>query len=256
MTPGFIGTGTITSALVKGLCTSAHPPATIWVSPRNVHKAAHLAAAFEAVRIGGDNQEVMDRADVVVLAMRPQDAQAVLEPLRFRADQPVVTLLAGTPLSQVHPLVAPAARTIRAVPLPSAARHVGPIALFPGDDEAKSLFRDLGTVIVAGEEPALDKLLIITSLMAPYYTFVNEIVSWAVDAGVNRKNAADYTASMFRALSCLVEDRGDADLPAMVQECMTPGGLNETALEVLRANGGFAPVTAALRAVQNRLEES
>jgi len=254
MTPGFIGTGTITSALVTGLCTSPHPPASIWVSPRNAQKAAKLETAFNAVRIGADNQDVLDHADVVILAVLPQDAKTILEPLRFRADQCVVTLLASTPLSQIHPLVAPADRTIRAVPLPSAEKHAGPIALYPGDPAAEALFQDLGTLIVAREESELDKLLIITSLMAPYYALLEAVVSWAVGVGVDPKNAADYTASMFRALSFLVEDREDGDLAAMVEECMTPGGLNETALEVLRARDAFAQVTAALRKVQTRVE--
>ncbi len=255
MTPGFIGTGTITSALVRGLCTSAHPPQPIWVSPRNAQKAERLEKAFDAVRIGADNQEVLDRSDPVILAVRPEDAPGILEPLRFRADQMVITLLAGTPLARIGPLVAPAGRVVRAVPLPSAEQHVGPIALYPGDGSAEAFFSDLGTVIPAGEEPELDKLLIVTSLMAPYYALLEEIVAWAAGAGVDRKTAADYTASMFRALSATVEARGDGDLGAMVRECMTPGGLNEQALQVIQGQGGFSPVKAALRAVEERIAE-
>jgi pyrroline-5-carboxylate reductase len=255
MTPGFIGTGTITSALVTGLCTSAHPPQSVWITPRNPQKAAYLAERFPPARIGASNQHVVDRADVVILAMLPRQAQEILKPLRFRADHAVVTLLAGTPLAQVRPLVAPAKRIFRAVPLPSAARHVGPIAVYPGDAATEDLFGELGTVIVAEEETELDKFLVITSLMAPYYALLHEIVSWAADAGVDRKNAADYTASMFQALSVLVTSRKDGDLTAMIQECMTPGGLNELALKVLKGRGGFDAVTPALRAVAERVLE-
>jgi len=253
MTPGFLGTGAITSALVTGLCTSAHPSASIWISPRNARKAAHLEASFDAVHVGADNQEVVDRADVVVLAVLPQDAEAILQPLRFRADQAVITLLAGTPLSRIRSLAAPADSVIRAVPLPSAEKHVGPIALFPGSSAAEALFQDLGTLIAVREESELDNLLILTSLMAPYYALIGEIVTWAAEAGVDQKNAADYAASMFRALSTLVEDREDADLASMVEACMTPGGLNETALRVMREQGGFGPVTAALRSVAGKI---
>jgi len=252
--PGFIGTGTITSALVRGLCTSSHPPGSVWVSPRNPQKAARLEEAFEPVRIGRDNQAVVDRADVVILAVRPQDARGVLGPLRFRADQCVVSLLAGTPLSEIQPFAAPAERVARAVPLPSAEQHVGPIALHPGEEAAQALFADLGTVIVTGEEPELDKLLVLTALMAPYYALLDEIASWAGGAGVERKTAAGYTAAMFRALSIMVEAREDGDLQAMVRECTTPGGLNELALRVIADRGGFAPVTSALAAVEERIE--
>ncbi len=253
MTPGFIGTGAITTALVTGLCTSEHPPEVLWVSPRNPEKAAHLASAFDEVRVASDNQEVVDRSNVLVLAVIPSAAPQILEPLRFRKEHVVLTLLAGTPLSQVQPLAAPAERIIRAVPLPSAARHLGPVAVHPADDTAEALFRDLGTVIVTEAESALDKLLIITSLMAPYYALLKEIVSWAEDAGVDRKNAAGYTASMFQALSHLVQVRGDGDLAAMARECMTPGGLNELALETMEALEGFKAVRPALEAVEQRV---
>ena len=255
MTPGFIGTGTITSALVRGLCTTAHPPDSVWISPRNPQKAAGLQKAFDAVRIGRDNQEVVDRSDLVILAVRPQDARDVLTPLRFRADQHVVSLLAGTSLSEVRPFATPAARVVRAVPLPSVERHLGPIALYPGDEPVEALFADLGTVIAAGEEAELDKLLVITALMAPYYALLEAIVSWAAGAGVEPKTAADYTAAMFRALSVMVEAREDGDLPAMVRESMTPGGLNEQALTIIERRGGFAPVTAALEGVEKRITE-
>ncbi len=146
----------------------------------------------------------------------------------------MISLLAGTQLSGIRPLVDPVQGVVRAVPLPSAEEHVGPIALHPGDETAEALFADLGTVIVTGEEPELDKLLVITALMAPYYALLGEVVSWAAAAGVERKTAADYTASMFRALSMMVEAQTEGDLPAMVRDCMTPGGLNELAQEVIR----------------------
>lgn len=255
MTPGFIGTGTITTALVTGLCTCPRPPKDLWISPRNAEKAARLASTFDPVRVAADNQEVLDHANVVVLAVLPADARGILEPLLFREDHIVVTLLAGTPLAQVRPLAAPARRVVRAVPLPSAARHAGPIALYPADQAGEDLFRDLGTLIVAGEEQALDKLLIITSLMAPYYALLSEIVAWAVDAGVDRTSAAHYTGAMFQALSSLVQDRTDGDLAAMTRECMTPGGLNELALETMEALQGFKAVRPALEAVENRISQ-
>ncbi len=69
MTPGFIGTGTITTALVTGLCTSPRPPEELWVSPRNAEKAARLASAFDSVRVAAGNQEVLDRTDGDLAAM-------------------------------------------------------------------------------------------------------------------------------------------------------------------------------------------
>jgi pyrroline-5-carboxylate reductase len=72
---GFIGTGTITSAVVEGFCTSGHP-CSILVSPRNEQKARSLEARFSQVHRAASNQEVLNRCEVAVLALRPSAALA------------------------------------------------------------------------------------------------------------------------------------------------------------------------------------
>ncbi len=56
----------------------------IRLSPRGAATSAELAARFGDVEICRDNQAVIDESDVVLACIRPQDADAVLRPLRFR----------------------------------------------------------------------------------------------------------------------------------------------------------------------------
>ena len=46
---GFIGVGTMNSAIVRGLCTLPAPPERLVLSPRNAEKAAALAAEFPSL---------------------------------------------------------------------------------------------------------------------------------------------------------------------------------------------------------------
>ena len=59
---GFVGVGTMSSAIVRGLCTLPFPPPSIVLSPRGAEKAAALAAEFgpQMVRVASSNQEVVD----------------------------------------------------------------------------------------------------------------------------------------------------------------------------------------------------
>src|SRR5271154_4917298 len=68
---GFIGTGTITHAIVTGLCNAQDPPPQIWVSPRSNRRARELAASYPNVHVASSNQEVLDRTDTVMLAVLP-----------------------------------------------------------------------------------------------------------------------------------------------------------------------------------------
>ncbi len=250
---GFLGTGVITSAIVTGLCTLPEAIGPIQVSPRNAENAAKLADAYADVSVEASNQAVIDHSDIVVLAILPQDRDAILGELVFRESQTVINLLAGITNDEIAPLVSPAKRIIRAVPLPCVAEHVGPIAIYPPDEIGLRVFDPLGTVVAVHEEAQLETLSIITALMAPYYALLDAVVTWACREKVDRKQAADYTAAMFAALSAMSMEVENGRLNVLVEASMTPGGLNEKAMEMIRENGGFEPWVTALEAVKQKI---
>ena len=91
---GFIGTGTITEAIVTGMLAGEGPAPEIIVSPRSAATAARLAALSSTVLVARDNQHVVDAAEMVFLAVRPNVAEDVVRALRFRAGQRIVSLVA------------------------------------------------------------------------------------------------------------------------------------------------------------------
>lgn len=64
---GFIGVGVIASAIVKGFCSKGDLGHKIYLSPRNADSAAELAGMFKNVTVCSSNQEVLDKAEWVVL---------------------------------------------------------------------------------------------------------------------------------------------------------------------------------------------
>lgn len=255
MALGFIGTGNIAAAVVSGLCASDRPPARVLLSPRNADKAAALAAAFAQVAVADDNQAVIDGSDTVVLAVRPQVAREVLAPLAFRAEQEVVSLLALTPLETAREMVAPARRVVRALPLPSCARRLGPVVVYPAEPAAMDLFARVGAVLAAGDEREFNVLWSLTALIAPYFALIAEGAGWAANAGVAPATAGTYLTAMFHALSVLAAEVRDGDFDPLIREAATPGGLNEQALGAIRAAGGYAAFLAALDSILARLGE-
>jgi hypothetical protein len=87
---GFVGTGTITSAVITGLCSAEDAcDLQITVSPRNQEKAAALRAKFPLqVTVAQSTQEVLDASDIVCIAVTPAQAQDVLSGLRYFAPSP------------------------------------------------------------------------------------------------------------------------------------------------------------------------
>lgn len=250
---GFIGTGSITEALVTSFCACPEPPERITVSPRNRDKAMALANAFSQVRVAASNQQVLDESEWVFLAVLPERAQEILTTLSFRKDHKVISLLAGTALERVDRWISPARQPVRAIPMPFVTRHMGPIVICPHAPEVSKLLAPLGKIIPVETEHEFNKFAALSALMAPYYGLMHHVVEWARSADMNPVKAAGYTASMFGALSVLAQEQEDGDMEKMKKESITPGGLNELATQVIESQKGFAPWTDALVAIQERL---
>ena len=108
---GFLGTGAITTAVVRGLCAAQADGGSavrITLSPRNTERSEKLAREFDQVSVASDNQAVVDGSDTVFVAVRPVVAEDVLRPLRFRDDQAVVSLVSTLRIAELGPLIEPA----------------------------------------------------------------------------------------------------------------------------------------------------
>ena len=79
-TIGIIGVGEIASAIVEGACAGDDHP-NFFLSPRNAERSAALAAKFNRVEVCESNQVVVDRSELVILAVLPQQTEAVLAEL-------------------------------------------------------------------------------------------------------------------------------------------------------------------------------
>ena len=65
MNIGFVGTGSISSDVVTGICNSKIIFKKIILSPRNQRKSKNLKKKFKNIYIAKTNQEVIDKSDWV-----------------------------------------------------------------------------------------------------------------------------------------------------------------------------------------------
>ncbi|HKE22123.1 MAG TPA: pyrroline-5-carboxylate reductase [Bryobacteraceae bacterium] len=250
---GFLGTGAITSAIVTGLNSPDDGTPPILLSPRNAAAGAELARRFRKVSVATSNQEVVDRSDTVVLAVRPQIAQAVLSELRFRAGQNVISLVGGFSVQRISGLVAPAAKVTRAVPLPSTAKRRCPTAIFPGDANAVELFARLGAAFAVETEHEFDALATATAIMATYFAIADGVSSWLVGQGIPQQQARDYVATVFSGLSQTAVEGPERSFQSLAADHATRGGLNEQVVRYLTEHGMFARLSEALDGVMQRV---
>jgi pyrroline-5-carboxylate reductase len=250
---GFIGTGALTSAIVTGLRSLPDIGVPVVLSPRNADIAADLASRFSGVRVGADNQAVLDDCDTVMLAVRPQVARDVLSELRFRHDHEVVSLIATVPTAEIATLVAPARRVTKALPMPMIALRQGATILCPPNSGMAAFFGRLGGAIEVVDVAEFDALSVVTATFATYFRNLETIHAWLVGQGVAGGTARDYVVSIYKALANAPDTMPGADFAELCRDYATRGGVNEQVVQELEARKVFDAFAQSLDAVHRRI---
>jgi pyrroline-5-carboxylate reductase len=134
---GFIGVGHLAGYLVQGLRSGRSDLEFLFSDPEPAN-ARRLARQYGAELLE-NNQAVAERADIVILAVRPPDAVSVIEEITFRQEQVLISVAAGVTTGTLRPHAAPA-DVVRSLPISCAAINQSPTLLFPDHPEARELF--------------------------------------------------------------------------------------------------------------------
>ncbi|OUO95085.1 NAD(P)-binding domain-containing protein [Cloacibacillus sp. An23] len=251
---GFIGTGGIASAMARGFCSAPEFSGKINLSVhKNREKADALKNAFPGrVSVFDSNQAASDASDVVFVCVLPQQHEAVVRALHFRPNQRVMHITGGVKLADSLPLYAPAKSAARAIPLPFAARRMGPLLFYGGDETLAELMSLIGTLVRVKSERELEILGPVTGMMVPYYALLGESVRWSMEKGLDFRTALDYASIMNETLSSFMRTDCGEDTEAFYTENSTPGGVNELGLKLLRERGFYGDWREVLEKVYER----
>src|SRR5712692_8453338 len=102
----FLGGGRMGEALVSGLIRSGgRTPGELAVTARRAERMRALAERLPGVMATLSKPEAVRWASTIVLTVKPQDMEALLEQIRgeIRADQLVITFAAGVPEGTKRP---------------------------------------------------------------------------------------------------------------------------------------------------------
>jgi len=240
---GFIGTGTISAAVIEGLQSLPEAPEIV-VSPRSEGTSLALAAKFKRVTRAATNAEVA-QSDIVFLGMRPAHLEEAIAGLDFTANQILVSMVAGFSLDAIRKRW-PKPTVCRFIPMPGIARGVGPMATYPAVREIVKLFSPLGDLFVVADESKLH-FGGLNAFMSSYYELQRALVDVGTSAGLSPTDARKYVVSLLGMLADTAQHTPDASFGSLVAEHQTKGGLNERVRANLLAAKWFDTPAAVLR---------
>ncbi len=222
MRVGFLGTGEITAAMVRGLKGQGH---RILVSPRNAAMAATLAAEVPEVAIAL-NEQVVEGSDVVFLCLLARVAAEVLPSLPFRAGQSVISVMVDAPIATLRQLCAPVTDIAITIPLPPITTGGCPLPVYPASPALDALFGEKNLILPQPSEVALNAHLGASALCSPILDQLLTATEWLAGHTGNPAAAEAYIAAMIRGY--LPERAAEGDLAEALKKLSTEGGLNAT----------------------------
>ncbi|AEJ12880.1 MULTISPECIES: pyrroline-5-carboxylate reductase family protein [Pseudomonas] len=227
---GIIGVGDLTESIVRGLRRSGLADA-IMLSPRNAERAQTLADEC-ACQVLQDNQAVVDRSDIVLLGVRPEDIASVANQVQLKPGQKLISLAAGISLEQLQTAF-PLADCVRAMLSCAAKLNRSTVVICPADAASESLLCTLGELVVLQDEDSFELATVAACMNSWFYFLLHDLEQWLSDKGLPADAARALVLSNIKDCVGSAESNPDKSLQSLGRAIASPGTFSAEGLAVL-----------------------
>ena len=261
---GIIGAGNMGEVLIRGLIQSGNVKKTeIIASDANQERLDFISKTY-GVRIASTNVELVEDASIVIIAVKPQNIDDLLNELSTSSHEEhlFISIAAGVTTEKLASKMHHQSGIIRVMPNAPASVLAGIAALCPGRNvspadlqRAVSIFECVGRTVVIKNEALMD---VVTGLSGSGPAFVFLVIESLSDAGVqlgiSRKESSLLAAqTVYGAAKMLLETgRHPSELKDIVA---TPGGTTFAGLKMLERGNFRSTIMDAVEAATARSRE-
>lgn len=255
---GFIGGGNMAEALIRGMRLEGMRD--IMVSEPKEERRQYLARQYE-VKTTASSREVVDASAIVILAVKPQNMESVLDEIVAGLDESktVVSIAAGITLAYLQSKLK-TSRLIRVMPNAPALVLEGMSVLSlcsclpePVIAPVRQIFMSIGKVITLPEK----QINAVTALSGSGPAFIALFVESMIAAGEHLGLSPDSARELaIQTLVGTAKQINEGMSPEKLREMVTsPGGTTAAGLSAFAENGLKDITIASLAAAHRRAEE-
>jgi pyrroline-5-carboxylate reductase len=283
---GLIGAGNMGEALLRGLLERKVFRASDIIAAHPDSKRRRKLGRTLGIEVIAENRQVVFSAGTIVLALKPQAIDTVLEEISDAIGQGApsdanhrasakrrsktkreherlfISIAAGITLRYLEQRLGPAARVVRVMPNAPAMIGRGMAAVVRGSrastaDEALTLkiFGAVGHAVALKQETMLDAVTALSGSGPAYvYLFAKALTDAAANEGIESSLALKMTLQTLAGAAAMMENSGRTP-DELIRMVASPGGTTEAALRKF-SEAGFSNIIAeAVRAATIRSRE-
>ena len=258
-----LGAGKMGEALIAGLVSSGwRSPDQIVAADRGPDRLAEMAERF-GIDTTGSVAEAVAGAEIVVIAVKPQDMEGLLAEVGglLTGDQTVLSIAAAITTAAIERHLGAAVPVVRAMPNTPATVHEGMSGLAAGahageEDlrKAEELLAHVGRTVRVSE-PYMDAVTAVSGSGPAYFALLAEsMIEAGILLGLSREISTELVVQTMLGTAKLLRDEGMH--PVELRESVTsPGGTTIAAIRELEQAGVRAAFLNAIQAAMNRSKE-
>jgi pyrroline-5-carboxylate reductase len=260
----FVGGGNMAAALIGGLIKRGMSSDRMMVADPSKEQLQRLVSDY-AVKTAADNAAAVQGAEVVVLAVKPQQMRGVALGLAPHLATPpplLISVAAGIPHAALARWLGPRIPVIRTMPNRPALNGFGATGLYAPANVgaanralAETIMAAVSATVWVEHESQMDTVTALSgSGPAYFFLFMEALEAAAHERGLPTDVA--HRLTLETAFGAAQMARGSSDSLAVLREQVTSkGGTTAAALEVLDAAGLRAIVAHAVAAADRRSAE-
>jgi pyrroline-5-carboxylate reductase len=255
-----LGCGRIGEALLAGLVSAGWTG--VAATTRREVRAAELRERY-GVRATTSNADAIGGAELVVVAVKPQDIDALLDEIGplLEPGQTVLSIAAAIPTAQVEARVPDGIPVVRAMPNAPSVVHEGMAGICAGAHAgeadlalAEDVLAHLGRVVRVPEQ-AMDAITALSGSGPAYFALLAEaMIEAGILLGLPRETSTTLVVQTMLGTATQLRDTGIH--PVQLRESVTsPGGTTIAAIRELEQAGVRAALLNAVQAAMTRAQE-
>ncbi|SFF06385.1 pyrroline-5-carboxylate reductase [Paenibacillus catalpae] len=245
----FYGAGSMAEAIVRGLINQklTKPEQISMLNRQNADRLNELTERYgiQTVLSGSTNEQFIQDADIIFLAMKPKDAVSAISSIKHLISdkQLIVSVIAGLSIASMERVLGRSAAIVRTMPNTSSTIGLGVTGISYSDTVteeqrllAETMFASIGINAVV-EESLQDSIVGVSGSGPAYvYFFMEAMMEAAEKLGLPADQAKELIVQTVLGAAEMVRTTGEE--PAELRRKVTsPNGTTQAAIESMTTSG-------------------
>lgn len=250
-----IGAGNMGGAIAKGLAQGTIVDnSNIIVTDPDMEKLKKLQDFAPGITITTQNQDAINQADIIILAIKPWLVEHVLGQLKIdTGKQTLVSIAAGVSFDQLTKIVSPETTIFRLVPN-TAISELASMTLIASLNASKEqeqlivdIFNEMGLAMLIPESQIVATTALTSCGIAYVLKYIHAATEAGVEMGVYPKAAMKMIAQSVKGAAELILNN-DTHPAVEIDKVTTPGGITIKGLNELEHSGFGSAIIRAMKA--------